>query len=692
MSNIFAPGAGDSTGGGGNIFAAPTPRRHRTTPSPEAAPEPQANIFAGATTHTGKRGSKYAGDPLAAAANTAKGIATKPLEAIDAFLGAPERGVEGTLAGFQRSNGNVLGALGHGAYEVFHPRDTKTRDENLGMVEQKLGLPKATGIGKAAEDFGAQTLLDPLSYLPLIGEGRWLERGAQAVGHALPSALKSNESVAQVAHFFRANPQIDQALSKEGANIYRGVYSSERARASAEAQKDALILGKDRNAIKNGGPTPNFDRRLDELAYVHGDPEMRAQVEQRGIFKPTPEQAAQAPTGFLPHYDLLEDYFPQFEAKSMTQVAEPLRVKQYAGEAATPYAKERTTNSEALSDPFDRAQKRLALAQARIFEKSVDKRLIDELGQRNASDLSGIDQLRAEGRGLGQESVTGFKPLNWLSNAYRQALFVNPLPHMFNIARLAYLAGGAKTVGRGLGYMAFGAPKHIAEETAKYVGTPTYLSEHGGIFDKIPGLKAWRDMGQNGLTAFDRAMRQSYLAELKGGKAATYEMGQKVRQGIGDYDASSRAVQIARAAGAPFAQWRLGVVPGAIGRATLQHPERVERYARGMTDLSKNTVPFQFSGPEEDFGRLASAPYGTARYIMSPSTIGPVLSQLHSLAGFGSTPTIRATAEQLLRSYVPGGGSLEELFGLSPYKEGDKPTLNFLLSLVGGYTQPTAAK
>jgi hypothetical protein len=454
-----------------------------------------------------------------------------------------------------------------------------------------------------------------------------------------------------------------------------------------EMHKDMRLLEREKKTLKQEKPSEAYTRRLDELAYVHGDEDMRRQVLQRGIFKPTAQQAATPPTGFLPHFDLLEDYFPKFEARSTAEQM-PFLFKKRTGEVPTPYAKHRVKdNTNPLSDPFERAKRRLALAHLRIFEQSVDRRLIHELGGGSA-DYDAIQGLRQGGLGLGQQHITKFGPLQGLANAYRQALFINPLPHMFNVARLAYLAGGMRTVARGLKYFLYGAPEHIAKEVEEKVGTPLYLSKRGSLVDFVPGLNKLRDVGQGALTHFDRAMREAYLAELmRGGKTATYEMAQKVRSGIGDYDRISRAAQIASAAGAPFAQWRYGVVPGTVGRAALRNPERVERYARAKNAVEQDTgVHFELSGPEEDFGRLITFPYGTARYIMSPASIGPVLSELHNLAGFGGNVDSGKIAEQFVRSYVPGGGLIEEALGLSPYKEGENRLLNLLLSLLGGYT------
>ncbi len=53
-------------------------------------------------------------NPLLRTGKKAVSVASGPLGAIDAVLGALERAVEGTLAGMSRSGGNVLGALGHG--------------------------------------------------------------------------------------------------------------------------------------------------------------------------------------------------------------------------------------------------------------------------------------------------------------------------------------------------------------------------------------------------------------------------------------------------------------------------------------------------------------------------------------------------------------------------------------------------
>lgn len=636
-----------------------------------------------------------------------KGAAFEPLKGINAVLGAPERMVEGTLG----SQGNALQRLGHGAYETFHPNDTKTQQANLGRVEAGMGIKPKPGLEKFGTDVAAQTILDPLSYVPFIGEGRMIERGAVGLGEKLMQALPAPvaRNAETVSKFFRANPHLDAALTAKGRATYEGIHTSELGKMANQARHDAVLLERSAKDLEAGITPEALTQRSLSGIFEHGSPEMRQQAVELG-YKPTAEQAAKPPTGMLPKFDLLTDelYEPMFRLKpKMGEPAPFSKIGRIGKDVPTPYAIPRTGEQpqEELAPLAERWRARLALERARVFEQSVDKRMEEELVKKTLDQnkmIAKSEYVKSPelaksyllGRAQASEGVAKVKWLSALSDAYRAALFINPLPHMFNIARLVYLAGGPQTVLRGLKYFAGGMPEKTAQEVEHFVGRPEYLGgiRSGEKFANIfPGARQLREFGQEKLTGFDAAMRGAYLDELKKvNKApADYELGAEVRKGVGSYE-SPEFIKYLRAVGAPFPQWRLGVVPQAVGRATLKAPHRVERYARTLTTADQDLSPkVEFSGPVEDFGKLAAAPYGTARYLTSPSTIGGIPAGIIGLAAPGSSvPSALKVGEELGRQYIPGGSILEELLGASPYKESKQKLLNVLLSLVGGYTKP----
>lgn len=701
----------------------------------------------------------------------AKAAALAPLGAINDVLGAPERGVQGTVG----SEGDLGNRLGHGVYAAFHPHDTATQERNLAGAERALGMGErsaGTDFGGKAENFArdtaTQTLLDPLSYIPFIGGGRLVERAlagsAEALHRALPAPVQAGANAAgnRVRQFFASNPELDAALTKQGANVYTGIHASERGKSATQQAIDDHILKLAGPSLEKGiTPTILQERGLAE-GWLHGTQKMRDQAEDLAAKHGIDLEAAMksgrvvdpaeyarlkdTPSRVL-NYDLLEEYEPYFRQR-----------KPHEGPEAAPFTTIKVKPSEATFEEHrlgeatpneslaDRWKRRLALARNIIFERSVDQRMIDELIKRNAAgNIPRIEQLRAaaeaeqdpavraemhktidaiDKRGAGtlikdpaaldrmrdqpKTYLKGIPELNKLTNLYRAALFTNPLPHMFNVARLTYLAGGPSAVARGLGhYFGGGVKGELGERLGETVGAPVYLAgADRTMVDKIPGARALREYGQGQLSAFDRAMRAGYLQELDdaagdAGKIerfspAEYEKGARVREDIGDYEGRPGYIKgLEEAIGAPFANWRLGIVPKAVGKATVRAPQRLERYARGIETANSQGGPqIEFGGPEEDFGRLAAS-LGTvptmqgSRYIASPSTIGPVSALLPTPY---AQPSATEIAEDLARSYIPGAGVAEEATGLSPYKEAPNRILNLLLSLVGGYTKAPPAK
>jgi hypothetical protein len=704
-----------------DLFAGTSAKRD-TTPAPAASAASSDDLFSDTSI---KKAARQQHDTPTSIARKAVSVATTPLAAVDAVLGAPERAVEGTVGA---KNGNLVERLGHGAYEVFHPRDTATREANLERAEQRLGMggrDTGTGFGSGAHNFirdtAAQTLMDPLSYLPFIGEGRLLERaavgGARAIHHALPPEARG--VLSHTAAFFKANPELDRALGNKGSDIYHGIYRSERGKLAARANQDAQLLARHRKDLEAGDIPAAVRSRLLQEPYDYGTAEMREQAVRLAQEHGVPlNQHNRPPAGIL-HYNLRDEYEPLIRGrvKQETAAANPFAPigKQNPTNAA--FEQARKGDETALEESLhDRLERRLAMGRNVVFERRTDQRLLDELVKRAAGpdaeeylkNPNRYHQLTTEGERPGAKRLAGIPLLQKLADLYKQTLFINPLPHMFNIARLGYLAGGPAAVARGLVHFAKGGPQgELRERLVEHTGLPEYLSEGGHFADRIPGIKQLRDYGQRKLSEFDAAMRAGYLQELDRVRGVgtmhspeEYAKGAEVARGLGSYE-ETPITQLLKAFGAPFPQWRLNVVPKAVGTATLRNPERVERYARGMETLNQDTgANIEFGGPEEDVAKLAT-PFAksgdrltspSAKYLTSPSTVGPAAG-LFSLAGSNVRVDVPEAAEQLAREYIPGAGLAEELSGTSPYPSGPNKAENTALSLVGGWTKaPTLSK
>lgn len=307
------------------------------------------------------------------------------------------------------------------------------------------------------------------------------------------------------------------------------------------------------------------------------------------------------------------------------------------------------------------------------------------------------------GKGVGQH----------MSDLYRAGLFTNPLPHMLNVGRLAYYAGGPETVGRGLKYVAKGIPEDVKGRLAEHVGIPDYLK--GGelnasekVMNKmdpsrfIPGMggqgavEKLRNVGQKGLSHFDASMRASLLRSLEkeGKPRSAAQFKGEIGTAMGEYDKSPGYVETLRKFGGYFPQWRTYIVPKAMGRATLRRPDRVESYARAV-DTARNSFGVEFGGPEEDFGKALDFPTGTARYLTSPSTLGPFGSYISKARETGKAPNPIDTLKEYGMGMIPFGGMAEQALGISPYQKPPADNAKSIgLGLFGGYTtnKPKAKK
>src|SRR5271170_4633114 len=103
-------------------------------------------------------------DPISSVLETARAGVVEagelPFKAINAVLGAPQRAVAGTIAGWGEPGQTPLGMA---TYGVFHPNDERFEQR----AEEKTLRSKApeNGFLAGARSFGFQTATDPLTYL-----------------------------------------------------------------------------------------------------------------------------------------------------------------------------------------------------------------------------------------------------------------------------------------------------------------------------------------------------------------------------------------------------------------------------------------------------------------------------------------------------------------------------------------------
>jgi len=389
-------------------------------------------------------------------ARTVYSTSRLPVEGLNAVLGAPQRFVEGAMMDASPRDFK-------GFYNAVHPNDPRIHEDALrATTGGKNPDPRFRGkVNNLVDDFAEQTVTDPLTYVPFLGEANALRRGmnagARAIGAKIPKSVKAN---------VMPRPELSEAYTPQGRAIHEGIDESESSIAHRQADVDRALLAKHKHEIAKGViPAPVRQRLLQER-YLHGTPEVRAQAVAEG-YTPTVAELTTKPSGFFTKFR--EDYVPSqhlFEGESPL-----LRI----GEEKTPKSEPflgfelpQTNTSGDAATLFARLDDRLASGRNAVRMLRTRKRTEEEVGlavpggmvptpeqafkdtkaraAANIKDQSKVfDVLNS-----GKKQVGRAPFLSALSDAQRDALFVNALPHLVgNVVPAAYLSGGLGGVLRG---------------------------------------------------------------------------------------------------------------------------------------------------------------------------------------------------------------------------------------------------
>jgi hypothetical protein len=289
-----------------------------------------------------------------------------------------------------------------------------------------------------------------------------------------------------------------------------------------------------------------------------------------------------------------------------------------------------------------------------------------------------------------------------VSEAGKEAMFINPAPHMGNIANRVQQREGEMTLARAMALMAHPDPK-ITELLEKYGGTEHFLKEPQTAISKIPGYGQVLKASNKGLDNFEMAMRgavfEKYLKQAeavaaKEGRPVSrdelYHAGAQARA-IADYANTSGLTRwLADKLGAPFPQWHINVMGQALGDA-MANPGRSARFFDAghniNKDLAEPYLGYDLSSgkPTEEALNFLSNPLGVAT---SPSTINPVFSAAGQVAKAAvlhpKSPVGKAVgepAEGLLNWFVPPG--VTTAFGANPFGSPGTPAMRSILGLGG---------
>lgn len=498
--------------------------------------------------------------------------------------------------------------------------------------------PYAAGVAKFGEDFAQQIISDPLQSGEIYKLGRGaaaatasgLAKAAQATAnglgigkHVAPHFQALSQVADHLADVFVARRDLDRAgFTKDGKLARQAIENSE------------MILTNKRRDLDDKAINSASDATARAMQYIrfHGN------AAKSAVASGLAGQPAAKSTGRLVIGD----------------------VHQLLGDLAHGTPEER---GEILAGLRRQVEKGGINEKTKDLVKTGGKKYFagnpQNLGNLSTEDTSGYHQAfdkfekTTAGQALGRVSSLGKKSIMW-----------NPAPHgLKNVGTLAYLAGGLPAVMHGMAGMIKGVPAATLSRLEKMGAAPLYThTPHAAA----GGIKGALNTADTAISQVMERMEQGWRAGLlnvmdkKLGASAPgspEEMlkGAMISKHIGDYRNQSAFVHLFKTLGGPFVAFRLGIVPGQVGKAVVNHPGRVTNVIRTQQDLNSsrskkgqraNTIVN--GGPVEDFAKMVLTP---KKFIASPSTSGIVGTML---GGGNNHDGIVGHILDLAESYLPG--------------------------------------
>lgn len=702
--------------------AAPTPQAGAAPPGPDTPAQPFQNPL-DPIKHAAMHGALTAASDVAGGAN--------------AVFGAPQRFV----AGAGTAQGNPIDWARQGWNVMTHPFDQQLQDQTQGEVARRLGPVAGAGgaVGGAigaridqvmklighptndeqflrnvATNLTAQTLTDPLTWVPVLGQLGALNHArravelafdaAKAVGGKVPGLAKAtstvrslhNNQLTQLAkasgrQMFGQRPELDPHLDSLGKAARLSIEEKHIIGERAQEVLDRNLLTTHVDALKNARayddlPEAIKQRQLAE-PWLHGTPEMRQQAEALG-FKPeeavaskiiAPEayqQFKDAPEGLL-KYNVRNEYLTMIKARGERPIEDSLLFKSAGAQHKKEYAGfEKPSGGHGEGPGLQtRLENRLRLGRMAVRQRRVDaetEQFLTEHGGWKGEGPIRVDKLShgPEVVAAGWKRAVGSKA----SGLAKAGIKLNPLPHgVKNVGELAYLAGGPEAFGKGLGYAGKGLADAQVERLKNMGVSVDYLQHAQGDLSALEKLTAPQ---QKLLTRIEMGYRQARLDQLdrqfgpSKSVADEYRKAQILRDDLGDYRNASKFISGLQAIGGPFVAFRLGIVPRAVARAAAKNPQRLASIYRTQNavnqELQQEGLPatFHAGDPAEDAARLFN-PFTAKGYLESTATLGPLgevnrLVDPHNLEGLGQF------TQNVLSEYAPGLRTLAPVAGLIP--------------------------
>jgi hypothetical protein len=430
---------------------------------------------------------------------------------LDAVVNAPGRAVMGGTAAGLEAHGDV-GAVGRGAVKNVTAPGDATHVTHL--AEQAMGIPQPlagakamhldallapAGVLQAIEDFGVETFLDPVTYVPgldLFQIGKRLYRISQAgrlvraaekiavVDRALSQVVEGRELRKSVT---RAGEDIVKSNEGGAANALRRQEQAygdliERNRPELEAideQRTSLyeqlrapdIPPEAKKALQgqiaalNASVPTEVRTALLQRAYREGTPQVRRQVLAAG-YKATAEDRAQGPLNIL--HKFRDEYEPTQHIFSPEEIAASGGSVRYVHQGNRRATFDLPKAGGRPEDPLaDRLLDRLVRGSRLESYHATRRTILTQLGVLPQGDASKLTEAYAKAVESGDTRRAGL-----IATALRK---FNETAKTAEAARARTLVPNAPEVERRLELTAPGTAAERALRAAKRAGTPGTL-------------------------------------------------------------------------------------------------------------------------------------------------------------------------------------------------------------------------
>ena len=589
---------------------------------------------------------------------------------------------------------------------------------------------------------GVKTLIDPLTLLTAPVKGVSIAAHAAGtlmdvasgvskvtgVDHAIRPFIKAAqttgmESLKAGTSIFGRRPELNEHLIGDTGKAARMSIEDKIHNSVGKpvADNDRKLLDSIAEELRTKDKQGNYTRpipaalqqRTLEEAFVYGNQTMRSQALGHGYEALTRKlkgdkyfesQSKVQPRNAL-DYNVAKDYqtmihFKDFSKTEMFDAFVQKGGNSYTRKATKDAAKfeetsKKTQRLNSTDDPVKIWEARLALGRRWTVNRLIDRETTSFLANhggmkdfdwdnalqvdRQAQAEHTVDKLsynpkRFELPGIIGETVQKVRDLS------RQAVQLNPLPHALrNVGELAYLAGGPRTFGEGIGHAGMGIQNAADIQRMADLGLHAdYIKDLTGPLAKTPvaGLFKFDSAVLNRLEGgFRLALLHHYDRVL--GPTRTdakwitqfnpkgldltmeYQKAQHVVRDLGDYRNVSAFVAGLQAIGGPFVAFRIGTVPSAVGRSLLKNPNRAEGITRAQQtvnddpQLADPRSKINVGGPVTDAAELGSDTIGFMTKPATSGMIGQAVTARNRLKdGYGTSP--QEFVEQAASNYVPG--------------------------------------